>query len=43
MSGSILLAASLILGVIFGSDPRDGVYTSPRLENGVIVPGRIER
>jgi hypothetical protein len=43
MSGSVLLAASLILGVIFGSDPRDGVYTSPRLENGVIIPGRIER
>ena len=41
--GAMLLAATLILGVIFGSDPRSGVYTSPRLENGVVVPGRIER
>ena len=42
-AGSSLLAISLILGVIFGSDPRGGVYHSPRMENGVIVPGRIER
>lgn len=43
VAGSSLLAVSLILGVLFGSDPRSGVYTSPRLEDGVVVPGRIER
>ena len=42
ISGALLTSVVLILTAVIGSEP-NGVYTPPHMENGVIVPGRIER
>lgn len=41
ISGALLTSIVLILTATIGTDP-NGVYTAPHMENGVIVPGRIE-
>jgi len=41
ISGAVLTSIVLVLTAVIGADP-SGVYTPPHMENGVIVPGRIE-
>ena len=42
ISGLLLVAASLIIWGLTEGEPADGVYVPPHLENGRVVPGRIE-
>ncbi|MDP6343976.1 MAG: DUF6111 family protein [Alphaproteobacteria bacterium] len=42
-SGLVLFAASLIVVRLFTGDPPHGRYVPPHLEEGQVVPGRVDR
>ncbi len=41
-TSTLLVVAAMVTLVSFSGGDPDGKYISPRLENGVIQPGRIE-
>lgn len=42
LAGLGLAAAALIVGALVGGDAPGGTYIAPRLEDGRVVPGRVE-
>lgn len=41
-AGLVLVAISFVLWSLPKENTRDGVYVPPHLENGQVVPGRVE-
>ena len=42
LAGLLLVAAAMAMLISFSGAPPGGTYQPPRIENGVIKPGRIE-